>query len=59
MEKEAEKGRNLIISVLYSRLLLIYLIHNSGQLLFLTVVLCIVTILLTLSDKALRNFISQ
>lgn len=49
-EKEAVKGRNIIISVLYSYLVLRYLIYNLGQLLFL--VLFTITTLLTLSDKA-------
>lgn len=49
-EKEAVKGRNIIISVLYSYLVLRYLIYNLGQLLFL-VVLFTITTLLTLSDK--------
>jgi hypothetical protein len=51
-ENKTNPERNLTIFVLYCHLILIYLIHNSGQLLLLIVLLFIVTILkLILSDK--------
>lgn len=51
-ENKTNPERSLTILVLYSHFILIYLIHNSGQLLLLIVLLFIVTIpKLILSDK--------